>query len=491
MASSTQRIASLDILHPSFREKLQAVLTELQTKAIPFEVFESYRTPERQAFLFAQGRTRPGAVVTKADAWFSYHQYGLAVDMVLKLNGNWSWDTSGANAAHWKTLHAVAATHGLEPLSWELPHLQLMGHSGSSLQAGNYPAFGDDTWAENLAAAIAGWSGTGAPPPPAVPERPAVSPDTSPVPVPVPDPNILPVSDGLLDRPAVPAEVRTMSSNSIFEAIQLMIDKWEGGYVDNPADPGGATNMGITRATLAQWRGTTVTKDDVKNLTRAEQRQIMKANYYNVISGDDLPPGAAAVTYNAAILHGTTRAAKFLQTVIARTQPTIKVDGAIGPLTVGAAKLVNGTTLVKDFIALELAFLQGLAHWPTFGKGWTNRLNDILAFAIRLEADATAPLSAIPDVMVPPTPDPTPTTGALGVDNMLGETIGNFLIGKKTTIGGIGTLFAYLAPTLGPLLGLDTTQMAVIQDTVLPLALTMLGWGGLGKIDRWIGTLET
>lgn len=292
-----------------------------------------------------------------------------------------------------------------------------------------------------------------------------------------------------------------MSSNATFESIQVMIDKWEGGYVDHPADPGGATNMGITQATLARWRGQAVTKEDVKNLTRAEQRQIMKANYYNVISGDDLPAGAAAVTYNAAILHGPDRAARFLQTVVARYQPTIKVDGAIGPLTTDAARLVNGTTLVNDFIALEMAFLKGLKHWPTFGKGWTSRLTDIRTFAIRLEAEFVSPSPVTPDPdfnnlgkinlpdPVPAPAPPDPKQGALGVDNMLGQTIGNLLVGKKTTIGGLATLFSVLAPTIGPAFGLDAGQLKFVQDTVFPIATTLLGWGGLGKLDRWIGML--
>jgi hypothetical protein len=63
--------------------------------------------------------------VTNAKAWESYHQYGLAVDFVLRLGNQWSWDTSGTLKRHWQRLHELGREVGLEPLSWELPHLQV------------------------------------------------------------------------------------------------------------------------------------------------------------------------------------------------------------------------------------------------------------------------------------------------------------------------------------------------------------------------------
>lgn len=54
-------------------------------------IFESYRSPARQDFLYAQGRGKPGPVVTKAKAWQSWHQYGLAVDLAVRVDGQWSW----------------------------------------------------------------------------------------------------------------------------------------------------------------------------------------------------------------------------------------------------------------------------------------------------------------------------------------------------------------------------------------------------------------
>lgn len=176
MANVDKRNADLLHLHPVVRKRVEAVLKQLAAENIPFQVFEAYRSPDRQRHLFAQGRTRPGAIVTKAKPWQSYHQYGMAVDFVLFINGQWSWDDKGAKAAWWKRLHQVGREHGLEPLSWETPHLQLAKSSMKDLYAGRYPAGGDETWAENFEAAIISWNGSpSAPPVPAeIPERPSL-----------------------------------------------------------------------------------------------------------------------------------------------------------------------------------------------------------------------------------------------------------------------------------------------------------------------------
>ena len=176
MVNAHARSAELELLHPTFRRAVTAVLAQLGAEKIPFRVFEAYRYPERQADLYAQGRTTPGAKVTNALPWSSYHQYGLGVDFVLYVDNKWSWDDSGARRAWWDRLQAIGGANGLEALSFEKPHLQLAGTSTAALLAGNYPPDGDDTWAENLDAVIMGWRGqTPAPKRPKVPQRPAVA----------------------------------------------------------------------------------------------------------------------------------------------------------------------------------------------------------------------------------------------------------------------------------------------------------------------------
>lgn len=169
---------NLEHLHPVFREKVQALSQKLAAENLPFRLFEGFRTPQRQRQLYSQGRTAPPwSIVTKARPWQSNHQYGLAADFVLFENNEWSWDDSGSRGKWWSRLHELARQVGLQPLSWELPHLELVGLVTSDLHAGQYPPGGDETWAENLEAAIYSWSGDPeAPPlPRELPDRPALA----------------------------------------------------------------------------------------------------------------------------------------------------------------------------------------------------------------------------------------------------------------------------------------------------------------------------
>jgi len=138
------RNSEIEKLHPAFRKPAEDLLTALGVAGLPFKLFEGYRSEERQAWLYASGRPnapggRPGPIITKAAPGLSYHQYGLAGDFVLFINGKWSWDTSRENAGKWQRLQEIGMEFGLEPLSFELPHLQLAGLKIADLKAGKLP----------------------------------------------------------------------------------------------------------------------------------------------------------------------------------------------------------------------------------------------------------------------------------------------------------------------------------------------------------------
>jgi len=172
----TKRDTDLSHLHPTVRDKVTAVQTQLDAESIPMKIFEGYRSPQRQAYLYAQGRTTRGPKVTNADAWKSYHQYGVAADFVRFENGNWNWnDSSAQDKAQWDRYHQIARDNGLEPLSFERPHVQLAGYTMTRLMNGDYPEGGDASWSANLTKAISGWTGTGAPPPVDDAPRPALA----------------------------------------------------------------------------------------------------------------------------------------------------------------------------------------------------------------------------------------------------------------------------------------------------------------------------
>lgn len=159
------RNSSLENLHPVMRAKINTLNESIEQTNSPMRLFEGFRSPQRQYQLYSQGRTKPGFKVTNANAWSSYHQYGVACDFVLFIDGKWSWEDSGKYKKYWTDLHALAQKVGLVPISWEKPHLQMEGLGLQALQLGEYPEGGDDSWAENLQDAIYSWP-MGAPPAP-------------------------------------------------------------------------------------------------------------------------------------------------------------------------------------------------------------------------------------------------------------------------------------------------------------------------------------
>lgn len=152
---------------------------------------------------------------------------------------------------------------------------------------------------------------------------------------------------------------------------------FEGGYVDHPKDPGGATNMGITHQTLAAHRGRSVTKQDVRQLTKAEATEIYDKRYWRPLAGGSLRIGDDLVILDFGINSGVSRSAKYTQAIVGTTQ-----DGKIGPVTLNAIARIPSRDFIKRLCARRLSFVQSLAIWNTFGKGWSRRIAHMEATAL-------------------------------------------------------------------------------------------------------------
>lgn len=164
-----------------------------------------------------------------------------------------------------------------------------------------------------------------------------------------------------------------------FETIFAETKVHEGGYVDHPTDPGGATNMGITFAVLKAWRGKNITKQDVKNLTEAEAKTIYKAQYWHKVWGDELPSGIDSAIFDFAVNSGVSRSVKYAQEIVG-----VKADGVMGPNTLAALRKQDPATFINKFIDKREAFLKGLKIFPTFGKGWLRRTARVRTFSLSL-----------------------------------------------------------------------------------------------------------
>jgi lysozyme family protein len=166
-----------------------------------------------------------------------------------------------------------------------------------------------------------------------------------------------------------------MESN--YEKCLELILKHEGGYVDHPKDPGGATNKGITIGTLSKWIERPATKQEVKDLSDDVVEAIYKANYWNRVKGDDLPSGVDLMVFDFAVNSGVSRASKCLQQVVGATP-----DGAIGPKTLQAVSEKDPTEIVKDMQEYRDRFYKSLSTFDTFGRGWLARLSSTSVHAL-------------------------------------------------------------------------------------------------------------
>jgi len=168
-----------------------------------------------------------------------------------------------------------------------------------------------------------------------------------------------------------------MQSN--FEASLALILKTEGGFTDNPLDSGGITNLGVTKRTWEAFVGHPVTEADMRALTPDQVRPLYKQMFWDAVKGDDLPLGIDYATVDFAVNSGPLRAAGFLQTAV-----HMFADHKIGPQTLAVVRGADPVAVIGHLCDYRLVYLKSLDGWPTFGKGWTNRVAAVRVAAQRM-----------------------------------------------------------------------------------------------------------
>jgi lysozyme family protein len=179
-----------------------------------------------------------------------------------------------------------------------------------------------------------------------------------------------------------------------FDTCMAFVLAAEGGYVDDPRDPGGATNLGITLRVLSDWRHTAVTKQEVKDLTPEEAKAIYRARYWNTTRCGELPAGVDLMVFDTAVNLGPGRAAKMLQAAVGTDQ-----DGSVGPMTVASAQAGNAAAIVAAIAKSRGDFYHSLPTFDHFGAGWMARLSTAKALADSLIATSSG--TAGPDDLPP------------------------------------------------------------------------------------------
>ena len=154
-----------------------------------------------------------------------------------------------------------------------------------------------------------------------------------------------------------------------FEKSLDLILKSEGGYVHHALDPGGRTNLGVTQRVWEQYVGHKVDEQTMRNLTKELVAPLYRKEYWDAIGGDKLPSGADYLAFDFAVNAGAFRCVKTIQRAL-----NITADGIIGPVTLKAIQDTNAEDFIEKFSDVKKSFYLGLANYPTFGKGWLNRV---------------------------------------------------------------------------------------------------------------------
>lgn len=230
-----------------------------------------------------------------------------------------------------------------------------------------------------------------------------------------------------------------------FERCQAITEAWEGGWSDHARDPGGKTMYGITQATLSAWLGRPASASEIRNLSKDQARQIYRKNYWDRVSGDELPPGVDLCVYDFGVNSGPSRAAKSLQSALG-----LKADGWVGDVTLSEVRNTDRRELIDTLCDRRLAFLKGLDTWSTFGKGWGNRVSDIRKRALAMSAGSAQPRA--PDVPSGGTAKATPPAAV------------EKTVSTEQKVGGAAAGAVVVTTALGPVAGFWRDNKDVLSD---------------------------
>ena len=176
-----------------------------------------------------------------------------------------------------------------------------------------------------------------------------------------------------------------MANHNFDKSVEYILEH-EGGYVDHPKDPGGATNKGITIATFCRYVKPKGTKEDLKQLTTEQAKIVYKAQYWDKVLGDELPSGVDHAVFDFAVNSGPRRAALYLQKVVGVTQ-----DGKLGPNTLKATEAIPKIVVINTLMDKRLAYMKRIKRgelWKTFGRGWQKRIDRVRAESLQFISPA-------------------------------------------------------------------------------------------------------
>lgn len=247
----------------------------------------------------------------------------------------------------------------------------------------------------------------------------------------------------------------------------------EGGFVNDPDDPGGATNKGVTQAVYDTYRKSVgAGHQSVRLISADEARAIYKSRYWDLIKGDQLPPGVGFVVLDGGVHSGPGQSVKWLQ----RALGLAKIDGLVGPETLAAVNAVEDhDSLIAKILSLREVFMRVLKGWKKYGKGWVSRLKQVLAIG-----QAWARGSVGPEVVY----DAAGARKALPVDAKAAPSAaiadaatGGGLVTGTTVLGTLQAAQQQLAPLAsGSPIVSNIVAGIVIVSAILVIGGAVYGW---------------
>lgn len=310
------------------------------------------------------------------------------------------------------------------------------------------------------------------------------------------------------DTDPPPVSLAASSDDEAFAVALAAVLEFEGGYTDDPFDPGGATNKGITIAEFARAKGVSLDpstapslKAGLRDIPDTLVRAIYFADYWQAASCPSLSPGLSLFHFDAAVNQGVGTAARMLQQALG-----VEADGEIGPLTLAAARDSNSAEVLARYAGIRRVRYRSLSTFWRFGRGWLRRTDEALAKALAVARPPAAsgpssgtaaatttepPPSSQPDGAPPMSTSAPPEAPADPNSSLPSPAIQPEPAkwwGQSVTIwGALITAFSTVAPAIFAVLGFDVSPdladrlghdiLAVIQAVggLVGTALTIIG----------------
>lgn len=186
-----------------------------------------------------------------------------------------------------------------------------------------------------------------------------------------PDPVAAALATQTADPAAQAVETKPEPAPTAFDqAVGFVLrERIEGGYVNDPRDPGGETAFGISKRSYP--------KENIKGLTRARAIEIYKRDYWDAPGCEKLPPKLAVALFDGAVNQGANIAPQLMQRALGVT-----ADGIIGPITIKAATKADQDNALVEFLGWRLRRYAFTANASTYMRGWSNRVLDLHRFLL-------------------------------------------------------------------------------------------------------------